>query len=454
MLSSILLSWVLAVSSPVPQTLDTPFPVWDAIVEDINHDGNPDVLALCKPDDPSIRLKYLFVFMSKGKGLFNSKPDVKFELEPRTGLFMVGDFLVGDHKEILVTTPGGCIFLRFQDGSFVQVGESKFTSLLPTYTLKPRFLRDSVSDMDGDGIDEWVMPVPGGLMIQNTQGFSRFLEGDNTSELMDVGGLTVIHRLPDVHIYDQKDVETKSIALLSERRVDWYEGQAWEEHGDFDIPVQLKENWEARTKLEDVNGDGHPDLMVTQTKGTIDLSTMVQIYLFNASTRYPKKPTFQTTFKGGVTNPTLFDVDKDGDMDLVLINIPFSFKNMANFFLRKKMSVRIDIHFFNGKSFSKKADYKQNFTLDAPDGQERVGYSLGDFSGDGYTDVAISQGRDLISVYTGGKERLLSARPKYQFKLPAFGVLSTQDINVSGGRDLLLFRSVGKDNKRIDVICF
>jgi hypothetical protein len=242
--------------------------------------------------------------------------------------------------------------------------------------------------------------------------------------------------------------------LLSERKVDWYWGKEWEEHGEFQIPLRLKENWEARTKLADVNGDVHPDVMVTQTKGTIDLSTMIQIYISDKSLRYDSIPTFQTTFKGGVATPALYDVDGDDDLDLVIINIPFSFKNIANFFLRKKMSVRIDVHFFENNSFSKKANYKQYFTLDAPDGQERIGYALGDFSGDGRTDVAISQGRNLISIYLGEKSRLLSSKPQYRFKLPAFGVLTTEDINLSAGEDLLLFHSVGKHNKRIDVICF
>jgi hypothetical protein len=450
----VLILMAAGVLNPIQQSLIAPYPVWDAIVEDINNDGQPDIIGLCKPEEPSIRVKYLVVFLSKGNGRFNSTPDVEFVLTAESGIGLIGNFLEAKKNVLLMTNPEGCVFLEYQDGEFVPVGEAKFRTLMPSYTLKPKFVRNAVVDVDEDGIDEWILPTPGGQIIQNAKGFSSFIEGDNTSELIDVGGLSVIHRLPNVHVYGERDSELKSIALLSERRVDWYWGKEWEEHGEFEIPLRLKENWEARTKLADVNGDEHPDLMVTQTKGTIDLSTMVQIYISDDSLRYNSVPTFQTTFKGGVATPALFDVDGDEDLDLVMINIPFSFKNLANFFLRKKMSVRIDIHFFDKNSFSKSPDYKQYFTLDAPDGQERVGYALGDFSGDGRTDVAISHQRNLISIYTGQKKRLLSPKPTYQFTLPAFGVLTREDINLSGGEDLLLFHSVGKHKRQIDVICF
>ena len=101
-----------------------------------------------------------------------------------------------------------------------------------------------------------------------------------------------------------------------------------------------------------------------------------------------------------------------------------------------------------------KPTFKTGLLLDAPEGRERVAFTLGDFTGDGRLDTAYGLDKNTLVVYAGEEDRLVSSRPWATFEMPSFGEMRTTDLDGKNGRDLILFHPGGVHKKRIEVILF
>jgi len=206
--------------------------------------------------------------------------------------------------------------------------------------------------------------------------------------------------------------------------------------------------------MKDITGNGFPDLVVTQTRGTVRMYAETHVYLAREPFVYPEKPDAVFSAGGAVSSPMVMDVNGDQKMDLVFIRIPFGVKNLVNYFVRGKISVHVEVHLFDGEKYRQEADYQAGMTMDAPEGRERVAYTFGDFSGDGRLDAAYGSESGTFAVYTGAPERFIASRPWREFKMPAFGTARACDLNNNKAEDIVLFRPGGDNAKRVDIIVF
>ena len=157
--------------------------------------------------------------------------------------------------------------------------------------------------------------------------------------------------------------------------------------------------------MDDITGNGFPDLVVTQTRGTVRMESKTHVYLAQKPFEYPDEPDATFTCKGSVSSPVLLDVNNDQKLDLVFIRISFGVGNIINFFVRGKLAVEAEVYLFNGEGYDEKADYSTTMTMDAPEGRQRVAYTFGDFNGDGLLDVTYGRSDDQLCVYTGDTKR-------------------------------------------------
>ncbi len=114
----------------------------------------------------------------------------------------------------------------------------------------------------------------------------------------------------------------------------------------------------------------------------------------------------------------------------------------------------MDVHLYSMTGFKKRPSMDTDVTVEAPEGRERVAYSMGDFDGDGRVDAAIGLSGDELAVYKGVREDFLSHRPWFRLEIPTFGVARSADLNGNGNADLVLHHPSGPHQKRIDVIVF
>ncbi len=453
---SLFVSAFLILSSPEYQAfvLDTGTSVWDVAEQDLTGDGKAEILALCCDEKSSPPAKFVACFVADAAGAYTAKPTFRLDLDPSIGALFIAEADGAPPKELVAVNAEGATVYRFENGAFAAADSPRFVSLLPSGTKEPAFLEHAAQDVDGDGKDEWLIPVPMGYEIRTPEKLLARVPCDMVSEIQSRDSVYIFHRLPSCHAFTLAGEPAKCLAFLSDEYADFAHGASWSQNARFKIPLNLEEKWEASTKMDDINADGLPDLVVTQMKGTVNLRAMTQVYLASGPFAYPDAPTATFSAKGTIASPALVDVDGDGKKDMLFLSIPFGVRNIVNFFVRGKLSARAEVYLFQDGKFASKPTFEEDFLLDAPDGRERVAYTLGDFSGDGRMDVAFGAGANKMDIFTSSPERLVSSRPWVSLEIPSFGIAHPCDLNGNKAKDMVLFHPGGANKKRIDVIVF
>ncbi len=441
-------------ATPHASVLNAPDNVWDAAVEDMNGDAFREVFVLTCDEKSRPLRKAVCAYVADASGAYPSSPTFTLLLPASIGSLFFAEVDGVAPRELIALDGGGAAIFRFTGTALEPAGNSAFPSLLPTGSKEPLFLKDGALDLDGDKIDEWLIPVPTGFELRHAGGAVAPIPGDVISEVRRANDLFIIHHLPAYYAFTLDGQTTKSLACCSDEYADFSHGPGWKEHSRFKIPLNVEEKWDASSKMADINNDGFPDLAVTQTRGTIHLEAVSHLYIASAPFIYPEKPTATFATKGGISTPELVDIDGDKRLDVLLISVPLGLKNFINFFLRGKLSVDAQVYLFNGAGFGEAPAFETTLTMDAPEGREQVAYAMGDFNGDGRQDIAFGQSADQIGVFVGEPGRFISSKPWASLNLPAFGLARTVVLNEKPAKDLLVLHPSGKNAKRVDVIVF
>ena len=455
MITGLLLCAVLGVTSePEIYELTTDAPIWDVVAYDLNGDGQKDILALCSDNDAGPPQKVIALFLANADGSYPPQPTSVLKLAETVGVSFLAEIDGAPPKELVVVDHASATWYRFSNNEFTRGGETALQSLLPGGSKEPVFLRNAAEDLDGDGIDEWIIPVPLGHELYNASGRICAVPSDMVSETRQAGSTYIIHRLPSVAPFKFGDMKHKGIAFLSDEVADFSYGPGWTEHTRFRIPVDLPDKWDSSTTIKDINGDSIPDLMVTQTEGTAKMKVLTHIYIATGPFTYPETPTATFEKHGALTTPSLIDTNGDKKLDLVLIEIPLSVKSLFNYFVRNKLSTRINVYLFTDDGYPDAPSFRTNISLEAPNGREQVAYTMGDFNGDGFIDVAFGSGKNKLSIHAGTGQGGLSSRPLFTLDLPAFGIARKVRLDNDEKDDLLMFHPSGSHQNRIHVIRF
>ncbi|MBX3176773.1 MAG: VCBS repeat-containing protein [Candidatus Hydrogenedentes bacterium] len=439
-------------ANPTVYTLGNGLPVWDVAAEDLNGDGLKDLLLFACDETSHPLQKEVAVFLASGDGQYPAEPSHVLPLDPKFATAFFAETDGQAPRELIAVHARGAAVFRFENGGFRLESEPEFVSLYPTGSKNPIFLPNGAADMNGDGIDEWLVPVPEGYELRHGEKVIARVNCDMYSELRRSSSVYVYHRFPALLPYDIPGSTTKGLAMLSDEFADFAHGEGWKEHWRFKIPVNLEEKWEASSRMEDINNDGFPDLIVTQTRGTAKLEAQTQIYVANGPYDYPSEPTATFLVKGSLVSPVILDINGDGKKDIIIINIPFGVKNIVNFFVRGKVAVNVDFYPFAEETYPAKPAFGTSVTMDAPEGREQTAYTMGDFNGDGHIDVAFSQTADKFSIFFGTEKDLLTNSPAHVVNIPSFGQARAAHLRGEARQDIVLFHPGGKHSKRVDVI--
>ena len=451
-----LLAALLGAAGESPQvfTLSARVNVWDVETGDMNGDGRTDVLLLCSDEEAAPLDKEVLLFFADDAGGYPASPSATLPLPEMSGPVMLAECDGAPPKEAVVLDAYGAAVHGFRNGAFERTGEARFPSLLPCGSREPVFLKKAAVDLLGDGRDVWLIPSPSGLLLQRLDGPVATVACDVRSEIRRYESTHITHRLPAVHPFTLPGETTKALAFLSDEYADFASGAGWKETHRFKVPMTLEEKWDANTAMEDISGNGLPDLVVTQVKGTVNMVAKTHVYLAEKPFTYPETPAAEFTFKGGVSAPVLKDVDGDGRQDIVQISIPLGVANFINYFVRGKIAIHSEVYLFNGTDFGKKPTFSTNLTMDAPEGRERVAYTFGDFTGDGRLDVAYGKSAGTLVVRAGEEQQFLASKPCASVEVPSFGIAEPVSLNGNPAEDILLFHPGGKNAKRVDVVLF
>lgn len=456
------MTWMLALvaaalAAPQSFVLESRLSIWDHAVEDFNGDGKQDVVLLCGDERSDPLEKYAGVFLADDSGKYASSPTYRIPLDSNSGAFFLAQVDGEGPREIIAAHAEGAAIYRFDLSStdgFLKTGEPRFDSLLPSSTREPAFLKGAAHDLDGSGVDEWLIPMPNGYQIRHADKEITRVRCDVNSSISQETNVHIRHRLPDAAPFGPEGDPLKGLAFLSDEFADFAHGPGWNERFRYDIPINLEDKWNAVARMADVNLDGFPDLVVVQTRGSMNIEAITQIYVSDAPFKYPTEPTARFESKGAVEAPMLVDIDGDGDRDVLVISVPFGVKNLVNYFVRGKIAVDSVVYEFADGKFSDAPVFNKSLTFEAPDGRERIAYELADFTGDGRMDLAFSSGRDKLVVHGGDAKDFLTRDPVFEVAVPSFGKAQAQDLRGDGSMDLIIVHPGGQDSKRAEVILF
>lgn len=443
-----------ALAAPQVFTLSNGLPVWDVAAEDLNGDGIKDLLLLACDENSHPLEKEVAVFLASPEAAYSPEPSSVLKLDPKIATLFFAEIDGTAPKELVAVHARGAETFQFDGAAFQPLGHATFASLYPSGSKNPLFLPNGAEDMDGDGIDEWLVPVPEGYEFRHGEELVAQVTCDMYSELRRSSSIYVYHRFPALFPYDVPGSEVKGLAMLSDEFADFAHGDGWKESWRFKIPVNLEEKWEASSRMEDINNDGFPDLIVTQTRGTAKLEAQTQIYIAKAPYDYPSEPTATFLVKGSLVSPAIMDINGDKLKDMIIINIPFGVKNIVNFFVRGKVAVNVDFYPFDGQGFPASPGFSTSVTLDAPEGREQTAYTMGDFNGDKHIDVAFSRTADSFAIFYGTEKDLLTSSPSEVINIPSFGQARAAELRSEDRKDIVIFHPGGANNKRVEVILF
>lgn len=451
------LAALLAADEATHYALTTTLNVYDVITADITGDGHADILALCSDEKSSPLEKHAAFFPASAAGVFATAPALTIPLPPESGACFLAQVDGENGPDLVVTHTRGAEVFSFAGGTFAKLGASEFFSLLPSGSKEPRFLNGLAHDLDGDGIDEWIIPVPMGAEIRTLEGRKAVVTCDVNSEARSSAtsaAVSISHRVPGVFPFPIDGAAEHSLAFLTDEFADFAHGTRWTDHTRFKIPVNLEEKWDTNAQMHDVSGNGLPDLVVTQTQGTINVTVLTQIYLAEQPYAYPDTPTATFETKGAFATPVIIDVNRDGKLDVLYIKVPFGVNFFANLLIRRKVAFKVEVYLFKDGGFAALPDYTSSLTIDAPDGRQEVAYTFGDFNGDGRVDAALGSGNEQLVVHLGEEKRLIAAKPWLTFPISPFGTAKTVDLNGNPRDDFLLFHPSGDQKKIIDILVF
>ena len=165
--------------------------------------------------------------------------------------------------------------------------------------------------------------------------------------------------------------------------------------------------WKTGINIVDVNGDNLLDLYVCRVSGYEGLEGHNELYLNNGDLTFTESSVkYGLDFSGFSTQSSFFDMDKDGDLDLYLLNHAVHTQKSHG-----RADLRLDVDQLSGdRIFENIGGYFEDITSTTGIYSSQIGYGLGiglsDFNEDGFTDLYISNDfseNDYLYINNGDK---------------------------------------------------
>jgi len=394
-------------------------------------------------------------------------------LNPGPNLIAYDVGRLGDDDALLFIEPGRVLRYDFVDNNFVQVikirsiyGQQRSGDIVPI---------DFFRDIDGDGLDDLIVPDTAGYRIRlqkpdGSLGEESLLEessrmtvmdgvvsfesrplfsGDtNFDGLIDLGvwrgnTLRVYPQLPDRRYQSKPNIVQLGLGLLSEAELRALEAAA----GSVD---QRGLSQKSIVSIEDRNGDNLPDILIesTMSMGVFDKRNTLSLHLGrrqDESLVYRETEDALLESEGLQYGMVTTDIDGDGMQDLVVRKVRLSFSRVIRALLSGNVSLHLN--FFrmtpDGR-YAEEPNYvaKTNVRFSMASGQVDIAaVAVADFDGDGLKDLMLQTRPDQLSLSYGiADKNLFADKPtRIEMDLPRNGgLVASEDLDNDGRADLIM----------------
>lgn len=428
--------------------------------------GSPGAILLTGRSDEGD--KYLALYTVHDNGSVDAEPAAKVAQAEDVLFFDTGR--IGAERRLLLLTSSGI-------SELTPTGVSeliKVQSIYKTRSSAALAMLDFLTDVNGDGLDDIVLPDFEGLRVglQSSAGFNGF-ELLELPPLLTVTNAEARYRADRLYSYDFNRDGWMDLAVIRNNSF-WIFDATGERSfsstprilpieiglADDNVirraeenPVDLDQSDFSLTRIADVtdlNGDGLPDIVTFTaiSKGLFDKRTEYHVHLAAAGgggIHYSATPDADIPSDGVQVDLAAVDVNGDGTQDLVTTSFQLGFRELIGALLKR--SVTLDVALYRlGTSpiYSAEPDFRADAKL-------RFSLSTGfisnpavrfaDFDGDGLTDLMLQEGSDELLIRRGsnsGRE-FASRAVAWSTRLPRDGTLiEIIDANGDDRQDVLV----------------
>ena len=290
-----------------------------------------------------------------------------------------------------------------------------------------------------------------GIVFENTLQYSDKFNIYRYRNFYNGGGVAIgdlnNDGLPDIYL----------TANMNENRLYLNKGGFQFEDITFQAGVGGKRGWSAGISLADINGDGFLDIYVCNS-GSIDGDDRKnELFINNGDLTFAERAQeYGIDDNGFSIHGVFFDFDKDGDLDLYLVNNSYhaigSF-NLTNNVRDIRDSLGGDKLFRNDNG--KFVDISAQAGIYGSVIGFGLGVTVGDFDMDGWLDMYVSNDffeRDYLYHNNGDGTFTESLESRMRSISAASMGADLADINNDGFPDLFVTEMLPKDNKRLKTV--
>lgn len=481
----------------IPEEIEETYLAKHIILEDINQDGLKDIIFLHR--------KKIFISYQENYGVFN---DFEVFSIPLNGALDFADVFPGKNKEILIMHKDGISIIRKEEKGWELNPDllieqpTIYSSINCEFLQKEKF----ALYLDEDDIPELIvwgqnfihfyyrrgstsyhlvqsLPIdyhehttyPGLEIYHSPLGWmfgshtSSIFKGTWPTEVRYFSYSTHITSnrflIKDINQDSRKDfirISPKNVSPQKKKISPFYEyrifllGKNRKYSESPDRIIHDPHGVWLNPRCIDINSDGHFDLLKYEIKSKENITGSSKIkfslYLANEKGKYGKEP-FQEFYTSDhpFEGRTLYDVDGDKNLDLVLIHPitkGFSVGSVLRKFVEKGINIEIRVlPFRENKGFSERELIRKKVKMNYITG---IPLNLsGDFNGDGKKDLLVVDRHEIKIYLFINPKKGFTSKPKFHKKIGIINGYRVEDINHDLKSELILFTS-----DKIKVITF
>jgi len=438
-------------------------------VEDIDGDGDNDIVAFSNNADKRYPGRSISVFYARRGGSFPQSADQSFTLAPDAAVFDIGDASGSGKKSICYIGPNGVFAYNLSGRSFstrpVQLIRSENIFSQQDQSSLPRwnFIMNASGEQPTILVPEVnrLLVYAGGSGGFRQTGSIPFATRSAFTESIisgDAGPLTISHRLPLVSAVGFNSRPEKDLFITWDDNADVF----LKKSGGFaEAPAlrfrpgltdgaktDLIEN--TSVQAEDLNGEGRSDLIVTKmTGGVAQTKTLVFIYMRKKDGSFPDKPS-QTIITEGVIGPCVLDINSDGRKDIILPSVKMGINNFINMLTSRQINMNIGIYLQdrNGRFPDRPTKEKSvSFKLDISNMGKNVKpvMAFGRFTKAAGYGLAVASKEESVSLFMPDRYSILGDNAALTLSVNAPSEIDAVDINRDGIDDLIMSYRKVKD---------
>ena len=250
-----------------------------------------------------------------------------------------------------------------------------------------------------------------------------------------------------MHLAHKRHFEAHNVPIRSDvYAVDW-----WEQLGEDGQPLDQSDlKYRKLERVEDVNGDAIPDLVVryTQSSSVFDRTNDYEVYYGTRNTdtivSYAATPNTTISADGTLTDLQLQDIDGDGSKEVMVASFELGVGQVVSALLASSIDQDVLLYWQNSEGqYPKKPtlDYETEMSFSISKGRASEPLVLlSDINGDGRKDLLFSQDdNELVYRLNDGAQSFARSK-QVRAPMPKSGnQVSTADINQDGKDDLIFY---------------